>query len=59
LQSYIIIDTPPILPFAETQIISMLVDGVLLVVKEGVTTGQDMRDPRSPEGNAGAGDRIQ
>ena len=41
---YIIIDTPPILPFAETQIISMLVDGVLLVVKEGVTTGQDMRD---------------
>jgi len=41
---YIIIDTPPILPFAETQIMSMLVDGVLLVVKEGVTTGQDMQD---------------
>ena len=32
---YIIIDTPPILLFAETQAISMLVDGVLVVVKEG------------------------
>ena len=32
---YIIIDTPPILLFAETQAISVLVDGVLVVVKEG------------------------
>ncbi len=32
---YIIIDTAPILLFAETQALSMLVDGVLLVVKEG------------------------
>ncbi len=32
---YIIIDTPPILLFAETQAISLLVDGVLVVVKEG------------------------
>jgi protein-tyrosine kinase len=32
---YIIIDTAPILLFAETQAISMLVDGVLVVVKEG------------------------
>ena len=32
---YIIIDTPPILLFAETQSISLLVDGVLVVVKEG------------------------
>jgi exopolysaccharide/PEP-CTERM locus tyrosine autokinase len=32
---YIIIDTPPILMFAETQAISVLVDGVLAVVKEG------------------------
>jgi Mrp family chromosome partitioning ATPase len=41
---YIILDAPPILPFAETQILSMLADGVLLVVKEGVTTVQDMQD---------------
>jgi len=41
---YIIVDTPPILPFAETQIISMLVDGVLLVVKEGGTTVKDLQD---------------
>jgi len=32
---YIIIDTSPILLFAETQAMSMLVDGVLVVVKEG------------------------
>jgi exopolysaccharide/PEP-CTERM locus tyrosine autokinase len=41
---YIIIDAPPILPFAETQVLSMLADGVLLVVKEGVTSVQDMQD---------------
>jgi receptor protein-tyrosine kinase/non-specific protein-tyrosine kinase len=32
---YIIIDTSPILLFAETQAMSVLVDGVLVVVKEG------------------------
>jgi exopolysaccharide/PEP-CTERM locus tyrosine autokinase len=32
---YIIIDTSPILLFAETQAMSTLVDGVLIVVKEG------------------------
>ncbi|MFO0752939.1 MAG: hypothetical protein U0411_06400 [Thermodesulfovibrionales bacterium] len=32
---YIIIDTPPLLPFAETHAISCMVDGVLFVVKEG------------------------
>ncbi len=32
---YIIIDTAPILLFAETQALSLLVDGVLVVVKEG------------------------
>jgi len=32
---YIIIDSAPILLFAETQALSMLVDGVLVVVKEG------------------------
>lgn len=43
-ERYIIIDTPPILPFAETQIVSMLVDGVLFVVKEGGTTVQELQD---------------
>lgn len=32
---YIIIDTPPVLPFAETRSIAGFVDGVVLVVKEG------------------------
>ncbi|GAM10600.1 tyrosine-protein kinase YwqD [Geobacter sp. OR-1] len=31
---FVVIDTPPILPFAETRTISRLVDGVIFVVKE-------------------------
>lgn len=31
---FIIIDTPPILPFAETRTLARLVDGVILVIKE-------------------------
>jgi len=43
-ECYIIIDTPPILPFAETQILSLLTDGVLFVVKAGAVTAQQVRD---------------
>lgn len=32
---YIIVDTPPVLPFAETRSMAGFVDGVVLVVKEG------------------------
>lgn len=35
---YIIIDTPPVLPFAETRSIAGIADGVLLVVREGQPT---------------------
>lgn len=35
---YIIIDTPPVLPFAETRSLSAIVDGIVLVVKEGLVT---------------------
>ena len=35
---YIIIDTPPVLPFAETRSLSSVVDGVVLVAKEGLVT---------------------
>jgi Mrp family chromosome partitioning ATPase len=35
---YIIIDTPPVLPFAETRSLSAIVDGIVLVAKEGVVT---------------------
>jgi len=34
---YVIIDTPPLLPFAESRTLAHLVDGVVLVVREGVT----------------------
>ena len=35
---YIIIDTPPVLPFAETRSIASIADGFVLVVKEGMPT---------------------
>ena len=35
---YVIIDSPPVLPFAETRSIAATADGVILVVKEGVAT---------------------
>ncbi len=43
-ERYIIIDTPPILPFAETQVISLLAEGVLLVVREGAVTAPELRN---------------
>ncbi len=41
---YIIFDTPPVLLFAETKLLSMLVDGVILVVKEGRAPLQHITD---------------
>lgn len=35
---YIIVDSPPILPFAETHALSSMVDGVVFVVKEGLAS---------------------
>jgi exopolysaccharide/PEP-CTERM locus tyrosine autokinase len=41
---YIIIDTPPLLPYAETHALTALVDGVVFVVKEGSTSLKSVRD---------------
>jgi protein-tyrosine kinase len=41
---YLIIDTPPVLPFAETRAIGSLADAVLLVVKEGVPTPEEIQE---------------
>lgn len=41
---YVIIDTPPVLPFAETHALCTMVDGVILVVREGATTLQGIND---------------
>lgn len=35
---YIIIDTPPVLPFAETRSLSSFVDGVIFVVRQGIAS---------------------
>jgi receptor protein-tyrosine kinase/non-specific protein-tyrosine kinase len=34
---YVIIDTPPLLPFAETRSLARVADGIVLVIHEGVT----------------------
>jgi protein-tyrosine kinase len=43
-ERYLIIDTPPILPFAESQIISLLAEGVLFVVRASTVTAQQLHD---------------
>jgi len=44
MDRYIIIDTPPILPFADAISIGSLVDGVLFVVKEGRSPKKSIED---------------
>jgi protein-tyrosine kinase len=41
---FIIIDTPPILPFAETRSLGALVDGVLFVIREGQVTPANIQE---------------
>jgi protein-tyrosine kinase len=41
---YIVIDTPPVLPFAETRTLGAIADGVILVVKEGVPSQDEIRE---------------
>lgn len=41
---YIIIDTPPVLPFAETRSLSSIVDGIVLVAKEGLVTLHNLEE---------------
>lgn len=41
---YIIIDTPPVLPFAETISIASMADGAIFVVKEGAASVQNIND---------------
>lgn len=41
---YVIIDTPPVLPFAEAMAIGSFVDGVIFVVKEGYAQRKTIRE---------------
>jgi receptor protein-tyrosine kinase/non-specific protein-tyrosine kinase len=41
---YIIFDTPPLLPFAETRSLAHLVDGVLFVVKERLASHNNVKE---------------
>jgi protein-tyrosine kinase len=40
----LIIDTPPALPFAETPVIGSMADGIVIVVREGTTTVEDLQE---------------
>ena len=40
---YIILDTAPVLPFAETRVLSRIVDGTILVVREGTVAVKDVK----------------
>lgn len=44
---YVIIDSPPVLPIAETRILGHLVDGVLLVVSEDMASRKQIEDMMS------------
>lgn len=41
---YIIIDASPVLPFAETRLLCSLADGVIFIVKDGLTTIQNVTE---------------
>jgi exopolysaccharide/PEP-CTERM locus tyrosine autokinase len=41
---FIIIDTPPVLPFAESRSLSTIVDGVIFVIREGQTTPDNIAE---------------
>ena len=41
---YVIIDTPPLLPFAETRSLAQIVDGVVFVIREGATSKESVSD---------------
>jgi protein-tyrosine kinase len=43
---YVIVDTPPLLPFAETRALAHLVDGVIFVIHAEVTPAQSVLEAR-------------
>jgi len=43
---YVIIDTPPLLPFAETRSLARIVDGIVFVIQEGVTPQESVLEAR-------------
>ena len=43
LERYVIFDTPPVLPFADAQVMAPIVDGVIFVVREGKAKAHDIK----------------
>lgn len=43
---YVIIDTPPLLPFAETRSLARIVDGIVFVIHEGITPQESVIEAR-------------
>lgn len=42
LFEFVVLDSPPIIPFADARVLSALADGVILVVRTGCTTRRDL-----------------
>ncbi|BCR05288.1 polysaccharide biosynthesis protein [Desulfuromonas versatilis] len=43
-ERYVIIDTPPVLPFAEAQVLASQADGVLFVIREGCAKASHVKE---------------
>lgn len=43
-ERYVIFDTPPVLPFADAQVLSAAMDGTIFVVREGHAKAQEVRE---------------
>ncbi|MBP1728353.1 MAG: Non-specific protein-tyrosine kinase [Deltaproteobacteria bacterium] len=41
---YVIIDTPPLLPFAEARLLGQLVDGIVFVIQEGMAPKESIQE---------------
>jgi len=49
---YVIIDTPPVLPFAETRSLAAIADGVVLVIREGRATLENIAEAMKAIGSS-------
>jgi capsular exopolysaccharide synthesis family protein len=51
---YVVVDSPPLLSVTDATVLSVLVDGVILVVRSGATTREGLRHSRQLLLNANA-----
>lgn len=52
--SFVLVDSPPLLDFSDGRLVATLVEGVILVVRGGVTSRQQVQRAQACAGNVGA-----